>query len=455
MYTFIRRASRRRLALTAVGILASTAALGACAEDEHRLTAPSAANADEATLGPGTVITVTNTRGTREAGSLRWAISQTDSGDIIRFDPRIAGGTILLDSTIFIPHALTIEADSSRGMTLNGNNGRRVIDIYSWQKGTVKLRNLTITGGRLVEGTGGAGVRSNITLVIEHSTLHGNYAAGAAAILSLGPLVLYNSTVSNNTSTNYLSHAVSVASGASIRNTTIAFNSPGGIQFAMLGGGDMANSIIANNGTFLNNCWNIQDIRLGGMNIASDLSCGDSADVTIGDPGLGPLANNGGPTPTHPVSRQSIAYNTLATGCEHMVDQRYKRRDTYCDTGSFELDPAKVTITIEPNVKVDPATGRALLSGTVTCARDETFQLALELHQSQKVGAKQVVDVHAADTPQVTCGTTPTPWAQPMVLTDGAWQSGSAQATAQTYQTPSWLLPASVAGQVKISISRK
>jgi hypothetical protein len=57
-------------------------------------------------------------------------------------------------------------------------------------------------------------------------------------------------------------------------------------------------------------------------------------------------------------------------------------------------------------VKVDAANGRALLTGTVTCSRDETFKLALELHQVQKVG-KQVVDVHAVDDIPVTCGTTP------------------------------------------------
>ena len=455
MHSFNSRAGRRPLAFAATAaIVASIVALGACADDDRPLTAPSSAHTDRATLGPGTVITVTNTRGTKEVGSLRWAVQQTIGGEIIRFAPAIAGGTILLDSTIYITHPITIEADSVRGMTLSGGNGRRVIDIYSWDKGIVKLRNLTITGGRLVEGGGGAGVRSNIALVIEHSTFHGNYAAAAPAILALGPLDVENSTISNNTSTGYLYPAITAGTTAWVRNTTIAFNSQGGIHFSELGGGMMANTIVVNNGGFLNNCGNMDGVILGGMNVASDLSCGDSIDVMIGDPQLAPLADNGGPSLTHALNRQSIAVNTLATGCENMVDQRYKRRDTYCDVGSFEVDPTKVTITIDPNVKVDAATGRALLAGTVTCSRDETFQLASELHQTQKVG-KQVGDAHAAAASHVSCGTTPKAWSQQMVLTEGAWQNGSAQATAQTYQTPEWVTPASVAGAVKIAISRR
>jgi hypothetical protein len=454
MRTITSRAARWRLALTVATVVATIAALGACADEEQPATAPVAAHLDRATLGPGTVITVTNTRGTKETGSLRWAVQQATGGEIIRFAPAIAGGTIVLDSTIYITHPITIEADSVRGMTLSGGNARRVIDIYSFDTGIVKLRNLTITGGRLVEGGGGAGVRSNIALVIQHSTFHGNYAGAAPAILALGPLDLDNSTISNNMATGYLYAAVSAATTAWVRNTTIAFNSQGGMQFSELGGGMMANTIIVNNGGFLNNCQNISGVRIGGVNIASDLTCGDSIDVMIGDPNLAPLADNGGPSLTHAVSRQSIAFNSLGTGCENMVDQRYKRRDTYCDVGAFEVDSTKVTITIDPNVKVDAATGRAMLTGTVTCSQDETFQLALELHQTQKAG-KQTVDVHAAAPTQATCGKTSRAWSQQMVLTEGGWQNGSAQATAQTYQTPEWVVPASAASAVKISIVRK
>jgi hypothetical protein len=455
MHTSILRADRWSLAFTII------VAVAACSDPEQLQppTAP-AVRLEKAGLAGAAVITVTNTRGTKEAGSLRWAIAQTFGGETIKFDPRIAGGTILLDSTIYITHSITIEADSVRGMTLSGGNARRVIDAWLLQRGVVTLRNLTITGGRLVEGGGGAGIRTSpaTTLKIYHSTFYGNYAAAAPAVLSLGPLAMDNSTVSNNTATGYRYAAISIADGATVSNSTIAFNSQAGIEFDEWAPSWMANTIVVNNGVLNDNCQRSAELRLGGVNVVSDFSCGDSTGIEnliIGNPQLAPLADNGGPTPTHSVTRQSIAFNaTGATGCETMVDQRYKRRDTYCDVGSFEVDPTKVTLTIDPNVKLDATSGRALLTGTVTCSRDETFQLATELHQSQKSG-KQVVDVHAASTAPMTCSTTAMAWSQQMVLTDGAWQSGAGQAMAQTYQAPESVTPASAAGAVKISIARK
>jgi hypothetical protein len=134
------------------------------------------------------------------------------------------------------------------------------------------------------------------------------------------------------------------------------------------------------------------------------------------------------------------------------VDQRYVPRDAKCDVGAFEFnDWTKVTITIDPTVRLDAATGRALLTGTIKCTRDDVINLALELHQDQKVG-KQVVDVHAAGMTQVPCGTTVATWARKMILTDGAtWRTGAARATANTYNTPEWVTPAGAAGAVTIS----
>ena len=190
-----------------------------------------------------------------------------------------------------------------------------------------------------------------------------------------------------------------------------------------------------------------------GKTISSDWSCGEVG-ITVADPKLLPLATNGGPTMTHAIPPTSPAFNA-GVGCFVTVDQRYVPRDAKCDVGAFEFnDFTKVTITIDPAVRLDPATGRALLTGTVKCTHNETFALALELHQDQKVG-KNVVDVHAASTTPVACGTTAQPWASNMTLTSGAWLAGSARATANTYNTPEWVAPATAAAPVKISIVRK
>ena len=176
--------------------------------------------------------------------------------------------------------------------------------------------------------------------------------------------------------------------------------------------------------------------------------------ITPSDPQLFPLANNGGPNMTHAIPHTSPAYNQ-GVECNYDYDQRRVRRDAKCDVGAFEFnDFTKVTITIDPTVKVDAA-GKAVLTGTLTCTRDDAMRLALELHQDQKVG-KQVVDIHAVNDVPVTCGTTPRPWSATMGLVPGeAFQTGAARATAATFQTPEWVTPASAAGAVKITVARK
>jgi len=138
-------------------------------------------------------------------------------------------------------------------------------------------------------------------------------------------------------------------------------------------------------------------------------------------------------------------------------DQRYVARDAKCDVGAFEFnDFTKVSITIDPTVKMDAATGQAVLTGTIKCSRPDYFSLALELHQDQKVG-KQVVDIHSADNfPLAECTPSGGTWSTHMPLLPGeTFKAGAARATAGTFQAGEWVTPASVASAVKISIARK
>ena len=82
MYFFNSRVSRVPLALTLV------AALVACI-DEPTPTDP--VRQLEPQFGVGDVITVTNTSGGTGIGSLRWAMSQVTNGEVIHFDPSLAG----------------------------------------------------------------------------------------------------------------------------------------------------------------------------------------------------------------------------------------------------------------------------------------------------------------------------------------------------------------------------
>ena len=133
--------------------------------------------------------------------------------------------------------------------------------------------------------------------------------------------------------------------------------------------------------------------------------------------------------------------------------QRYAPRDAQCDLGAYEFaDFTAVTLTVDPTSIVKQG-GWAVLTGTFKCSRTESFKLALELHQEQKAG-RGTTSVHAASTLPVGCDSTVRPWSASMFVTDGAFQVGSANATAQTLEAEPWIAPASVSGQVRL-FSRK
>ena len=168
-----------------------------------------------------------------------------------------------------------------------------------------------------------------------------------------------------------------------------------------------------------------------------------------------PLATiDGGPTQTHALLTGSPAINA-GTGCSVQVDQRYAPRDAQCDLGAFEfVDFTTVSVTIDPTTIVNHNNGWAVLTGTIQCSRTETFKLALELHQPQRVG-KDVVDVHAAATVPIACTTVARPWSASMVLTDGVFQNGNATATAQTFDAEPWVAPGAASAQVQLYRARK
>ena len=448
MQAFTPRAGRWPIALSLLAVVA----LGACADDPVAPSIPSSANPAVAAAGSDDFLflTVTNTSGGTDVGSIRWAANQIESvGGVIRFDPSLDGATIILNGSLSPDGPMYIEG-LSKGITLSGNNQYRVIEGYD-DNGLVSLTNVTVTKGFSADYA--SAIRAT-SLYLQNSTVQDSRGPGSAIRVRYG-FSASNSTISQNLvggpAVEYSQYAY-----VTITNSTIAFNAGTGIglhgpvdsgyQLLVV----LNNSILSNNGQ---NCLSTSGLRYEGRNISSDWSCG-AVGIGIGDPQLLPLANNGGPTKTHAIPHTSPAYNN-GISCFPTVDQRYVPRDAKCDVGAFEFnDFTKITITIDPSTKVNTTTGKALLTGTIKCTRNDAFRLALELHQDQKVNG-QIVDVHSASDIPVTCTTTATAWSATMTLTDGAWQNGAARATAQTFQTPDWVTPAGKAGAVKISFTRK
>src|SRR5215211_7062980 len=173
------------------------AALSGCT-DQPTTTQPHV-NAGRPHFAAGDLLTVTNTSGGTEFGSLRWALSRAAGGEVIHFDASLAGSTIVLDTTVRILQYVMIDGPADKGITLSGGGAWRVLDVSS-ANGIVTLRNVTIRDGKAQDTQGAGGIYAGInSIVLEHTTVSHNHAGRAAAIEG-NVVTLINSTVSNNIS---------------------------------------------------------------------------------------------------------------------------------------------------------------------------------------------------------------------------------------------------------------
>jgi hypothetical protein len=335
---------------------------------------------------------------------------------------------------------------------VSGGGRGRVIDIApnNYSSELTTLRNLNITGGKL-SLEGGAGIRSAEPLALQHVTVWGNEAPNAAAILTtpFTGLTLFNSTVSGNTSTSYLAHAIRAGGGARIENSTIAYNTQGGIGFSDIDYSSLVNSIVAHNGTLINNCAFTETVQRSGKNIATDFSCGDSTEVIIADPLLASLRDNGGPSLTLAVGSGSPAFNAMGP-CGVAVDQRYQPRDAACDIGAYEsTELTTVALAIDRVATLSPTGSSAVVSGTTRCSRaGDQFVVAVQIEQR---GADKTV-VTATGFVNATCTTDAAAWSVAVYPSTGAFKSGNASASATTQQGPTWLAPATASRSMKLAV---
>jgi hypothetical protein len=259
------------------------------------------------------------------------------------------------------------------GSTLSGNAtapGASFAPPHSGRGGAVAVEgSLTITGSALAQNATGAGdggggaVRSFGDLTIRETTLSGNSttAGGGAAIeATFGEATLVNDTITGNT-TGSGSGAVLVDGRAlAMTHVTLASNATSGlVRSATSGPVTVGDSILASNTG--GNCSGA--IADGGNNLsfpASDTSC--PGGFGSGDPVLGALADNGGPTKTMRLGAGSAALDA-ASGAPPPSDQRgiAPAPGNARDIGAFERAAATAAIV--------PATGvtstAAAVAGTV------------------------------------------------------------------------------------------
>ncbi len=211
--------------------------------------------------------------------------------------------------------------------------------------GDLTLRRVGIWGNSAAAD--GGGIDNNGPLVALRGAIYDNDATEGGGIHHDGSddLLFKNMTVSGNTSTGVGGGVRLGSSGASdFLNVTITENtgSVGGLRAS--GTVTMVNTLLAANhdGAGVDSDCS-GTITSDGHNLIEDTAACTIGGVATGDiyataPGLGPLQNNSGETPTHKVLSGSAARNAGDNAACLPVDQRGRVRPGggVCDIGAFE-----------------------------------------------------------------------------------------------------------------------
>ena len=168
-------------------------------------------------------------------------------------------------------------------------------------KGTLDVTNSTFSDNSAGEDSTGGGILNKGTLDVNNSTFSGNSASrfGGGIANDGGIVRVRNSTFSGN-SANFSGGAIFNDRGTlKVILSTFSGNSAlagGGIYDSVRATTTLKNTIVANSPSGGDCAGNITD---EGYNLFGDPKCVTSDTSLSGDPMLGPLANNGGPTETH------------------------------------------------------------------------------------------------------------------------------------------------------------
>jgi len=278
--------------------------------------------------GANNMITITNSRFSNPGGAAI-RIDSDGSSEFDLIDSVIENNGADGDSSVVSIRLLDLRRVNIMRSRISDNSsagtaaGLDIDNVESTQIIDSVISNNT-GGGQLVAA--GMELR-NTDFVIHNTTISNNtlttrfedFAGGAGVLVQDIDYGLFNNVTmsDNNIEINNRSYGSSLAA---IDNATLV----------------MQNSIIANSEGAPTDCFlsSNSQLTIDSASIIEDGSCGATQS---GDPGLLALADNGGPTPTHALSPNSIAINTGDTSTCLETDQRGAARDALCDVGAFEF----------------------------------------------------------------------------------------------------------------------
>lgn len=238
--------------------------------------------------------------------------------------------------------------------TISGNSAYRGGGVRS--SGLTYFNNITISGNSAYRGDGG-GVSSNGTASFSNSTISGNSASfgNGGGVNNYGGLVSFsNSTITGNRA--YIGGGVFSNGTTNINNSTITNNIASSNQGSGIASSGFAgvqtivtSSLVSGNNntdvdftddttnTFISNGHNL----IGDGNAVDAFN--QATDITGNtNPGLGSLADNGGPTFTHAILEGSPAIDAGSNPDNLEFDQRGegfpRTKGNATDIGAFESD---------------------------------------------------------------------------------------------------------------------
>ena len=252
--------------------------------------------------------------------------------------------------------ALTVEKSIIRDNSANDGGG-----IFN--HGLLTVTNCTISGNTAdkiappgYECGSGGGIKNGFrgTLALKNCTLSGNHAVGKAGGLFIaceGQAELTNCTISGNQAEGP-GGGLFVKGGLELLHCTVSENASGGPDGGIYvrSSLDFTNCIVANNvkgDIYLGGPGGFKGKGVIGTNVNNWVGDGSCPSEYCGNPMLGPLADNGGDTPTHALLPGSPAIDVLPVpDCRVPADQRGEPRPIHissyapvCDLGAFERQP--------------------------------------------------------------------------------------------------------------------
>ncbi|TWU24605.1 choice-of-anchor Q domain-containing protein [Bythopirellula polymerisocia] len=312
--------------------------------------------------------------------SLREAVDLAAGGlgtDTITFDAALTGSTIfLVHGELVISSDVTLAGLGADVLTIDAQGMSRVIRIFD--SATVAISGLTLTGGN--DNRGGAIHNSDGgTVNVTSSTISGSSAtSGGGAIYNTGTLTVTDSTISGSSVPSSRGGGIFNSGMANVTSSTISGNLAeygGGIWNHSSGTVTVTSSTISGNsaideggGISNNGNANVTHTIVAGNIAGSDADVFGSLNTNTfnligGDPMLGALQDNGGPTETHALLPGSPAIDmgdiaaSPGVGNVPLFDQRgdnYGRvQNGRIDIGAFEVQPIAASADFDGDGDVD------------------------------------------------------------------------------------------------------